>query len=89
VRALMNNRAAISGFDRPSRANRAACHSCATARQAHGARQPEPTGDLSRNHCTRQLEQTQRIAPRLGDDPIKYAVVHWPRQSGIQQGSCV
>ena len=56
-----------------------------TARQAHGAGQPEPTGELLRGQCTRQLQQSQRIALSFGEDPIPHAAVQWSRQRSIQQ----
>ncbi len=58
-----------------------------TARQTHGGGKPEPTGELLRRQSARQLQQCQRIALRLGDDPIPYAAVQWRGQSGIQQRS--
>ena len=42
-------------------------------RQRLRAEQAEPAGQLRRAQPSRQLEQRQRIAPRLGHDPITHA----------------
>jgi hypothetical protein len=38
-------------------------------------RDPESAGELGRGHPPRQLEQRQRVAPRLRDDPVPHALV--------------
>ena len=40
------------------------------SREALRAQQPEAARQLRRREASRQLEQRQRIAPRLGDDPV-------------------
>ena len=44
-------------------------------RQRPSLGQPEPAGELDRRQATWQLEQRQRVAARLGDEPIAHALV--------------
>ena len=41
-------------------------------RQIAGLRHPEPAGQLRRRQAPGQLEQRERVAPRLGDDPVAH-----------------
>ena len=53
------------------------------------ARESEAARQLSGVPAARQLEQRQRVAGRLGDDAIAYALVQRPCDHRPQQGSCV
>ena len=44
-------------------------------RQRRVVGQPEPARELGRREATRQLEQSQRVAARLGHDPIAHALI--------------
>jgi hypothetical protein len=44
-------------------------------RQRRGIRQPEPARKLGRRAATWQLEQRQRVAARLGHDPITHPLI--------------
>jgi hypothetical protein len=48
------------------------------ARQRRRGRQPEPAGHLHRRQRPRQLQQRERVAPRLGDDQITDPRIHRP-----------
>src|SRR3954468_9822071 len=45
-----------------------------TAPQRLSFEDPDPAGELCRRQALRQLEQCQRIAARLGDDPVAHAL---------------
>ena len=49
-------------------------------------RQAEPAGELGRRHAARQLQQGERIAARLGDDPVAHALVQRAAHGRRQQG---
>jgi hypothetical protein len=55
------------------------------AGQGLGVRQPEPTGQLGRRQPPRQLQQSQRIAPRLGHNPVPYPFVESAGNDRVQQ----
>ena len=46
-------------------------------RQRHAVGQPEPARELSEGSASGQLEQRQRVAARLGHDPITHPLVEW------------
>ena len=46
---------------------------------------PEPARELRRRQPTRQLQQRERVAARLGDDPVAHALVQPPRHRRRQQ----
>jgi hypothetical protein len=48
-------------------------------------REPEPACHLRRRQPTRQLQQRQRIAARLGDDPVAHAFIQRPPDHRVQQ----
>ena len=48
------------------------------ARQRGGVGQPEPARQLRRRQPARQLQQCERVAARLGHDPIAYPLVERP-----------
>ena len=50
---------------------------------------PEPARELGRRQPARQLQQRQRVAARLGDDPIAHPLVQPPRHGRRQQRACV
>ena len=54
-------------------------------RQRPRAGQPEPAGQLRRGQPARQLEQRERVAARLGDDPIADPRVERPGDRRVQQ----
>jgi hypothetical protein len=54
-------------------------------RQRHDVRKAEPAGKLRRGQAARQLEQGERVAVRLRDDPVGDAVVQTPGNGGVQQ----
>ncbi len=54
-------------------------------RQRPRVRTPEPTGQLRRRQPPRQLQQGQRIAAGLGDDPVPDALVEPPGDRRIQK----
>jgi hypothetical protein len=43
--------------------------------QRAGTGKPEPAGQLRRRQPQRQLQQRERVPPRLGDDPIAHPLV--------------
>ena len=45
---------------------------------------PEPTRELGRRPAAWELEQCQRIAARLGHDPITHALVKWAGDHGCE-----
>jgi hypothetical protein len=47
--------------------------------------QPEPTRQLVRRPAARKLEQRQRVAACLGDDPIAHTLVQRARHDALQQ----
>ena len=49
------------------------------ARQRSRVGEPEPAGELGRRQPARQLEQRERVAARLGEDPVAHALVHAAR----------
>ena len=49
--------------------------------------QPEPAGQLGRRTTPRQLQQGQRVAPRLPHDPIAHALVERTGDHGFEQRS--
>ena len=55
------------------------------ARQRHRAGEPEPAGQLGRRQSAWQLQQRQRVAPRLGDDLVAHPRVDRPGQHRVQQ----
>ena len=55
------------------------------ADQRHRARQPEAAGHRRRRQPARQLQQRERIARRLGEDPVTHALVERPGNRGVQQ----
>ncbi len=55
------------------------------AGQRQQLRQAEPAGHLRRRQAARQLEQRERIAARLGDDPVPDAFVEPARDDRRQQ----
>ena len=44
------------------------------------ARQAEPAGQFRRGQVTRQLNQGERVAVRLGQYPLPHAVIEWPAE---------
>ena len=80
----------------PPRAAAAACRGGATcdalqeaaldpARERARVRQPEAAGQLGRRQPARQLQQRQRVAARLGDDPVADPLVQPPGRGRGQQ----
>ena len=59
------------------------------ARERRRVRQPESAGELRRRQAARQLQQRQRVAPCLGDDPVAHAVIQRPTDHRAQQGACI
>ena len=53
--------------------------------QRHRRRQAEPARELRRRQPARQLQQSERIPARLGDDPIQHALIQPSRQDRLQQ----
>jgi hypothetical protein len=53
------------------------------ARQRAG--KAEPPGQFGRRQFMRQLDEGQRVAARLGEDPIPHAVIEWPADSRREQ----
>ena len=51
-------------------------------RQRRAVGQPEPARELGRRPAAWQLEQRQRVAARLGHDPITHALVKWTGDHG-------
>ena len=43
--------------------------------------------ELGRGKPARQLQQRQRVTPRLGHDAVAYRRVKWPGKHRIQQGA--
>ena len=73
---VVGERARAGGRSSPRSAPRAPC----------GAEHPEPAGQLRRGQPSRQLEQRQRVAPRLGDDPVADPLVqHEPHRRAQQR----
>ena len=58
-------------------------------RQRLGLQQPEPAGQLRRGQPARQLEDRQRVAVRLGDEPVAAPVVEPGGDDGREQGARV
>jgi hypothetical protein len=56
-----------------------------TTSQRHGVRQPKAPRQLLRGQPARQLDQGERVATGLCDDPISHPLVHWPCERRIQQ----
>ena len=54
-------------------------------RDRHRAGQPEPAGQLRRRPTSRQLQQGQRVAMRLGDDLVADPRIQRPGQRRVQQ----
>ena len=54
-------------------------------RQRHRRGQPEPACELYRGQSTRQLQQRQRVAARLQNDPIQHVFVQASGQDRLQQ----
>ena len=55
------------------------------AGQRRPAVQPEPARQLGGRPAARQLQQRQRVAARLGHDPIAHPLVERTRHHGLQQ----
>jgi hypothetical protein len=55
------------------------------ARQRYRAGEPEPAGQFRRAQSPRQLQQGQRVTPRLGEDLVPDTPVDRPSQHRIQQ----
>ena len=55
------------------------------ARQRRAVGQPEPARQLRGRPAARQLQQRQRVAARLGHDPIAHALVERTGDHGFQQ----
>ena len=53
--------------------------------QRQRRRQAEPAGELGGRQPARQLQQRERIAARLGDDPLQHRFVQPRREDGLQQ----
>jgi hypothetical protein len=53
--------------------------------QRQRVRQPEPAGQGRRAHPVRELEQGERIAPRLRDDPVADPLVERPWECRAQE----
>jgi hypothetical protein len=58
-------------------------------REGHRARDPEPAAELGRRQPVGQLEQRERVPPRLGDDPVAKLLVEPPADRRLQQGARV
>ena len=58
-------------------------------RQREQLGQPEPAGHLRRREPARQLQQRERVAARLGHDPVSDALVEPARDHGREQGARV
>jgi len=56
-------------------------------RKRDRAGQAESACQLGRRQPSRQLQQRQRIAARLGHDPVAHPSVHRPGEYRVQQGS--
>ena len=54
-------------------------------RQRHRRGQPEPARQLRRSQPPRQLQQRQRVTPRLGHDQVPHPRIQRPGQRRIQQ----
>jgi hypothetical protein len=48
-------------------------------------RRPKTAGRLGRRQPSRQLMERQRVAARLGEDPVADPLVHWPGDHRVQQ----
>ena len=55
------------------------------ARQLPAVGEPEAAGELGRRQPSRQLQQRERVAPRLGDDPGANLLVEPSRQHGLEK----
>ena len=55
------------------------------ARQCRRAVHAEPACQLGRRPAARELQQRQRVAAGLGDDPVAHALVERTRQHAVQQ----
>lgn len=53
--------------------------------QRHRWGQPEATAELCRRQPARQLDESERVAVRLDDDPIQHRLVEPGRQDGLEQ----
>ena len=60
-----------------------------TARQRPRVGTPEPAGQLRRGQPARQLQQRERIAARLGDDPVAHPLVQSPGDHRLQQRASI
>ena len=58
-------------------------------RQRLEVRRAESARQLRRRQPTRQLQQSKRVAARLGDDPVADAFIQAPGDGGMQQRRCV
>ena len=47
--------------------------------------EPEAAGELGRRQPSRQLQQRERVAPRLGHDPVANLLVEPSRQHGLEE----
>jgi non-heme chloroperoxidase len=54
---------------------------CQWSRSGHG----EATGQLACGRAARQLQQGERVAAGLGDDPVSHSLVQPPRKDRVQQ----
>ena len=54
------------------------------ARQQGAVGQSEPSRQLARRQAARQLQQRERVAPRLGQNPVADPRVQWPADSRRQ-----
>ena len=50
---------------------------------------PEPSGQLGGGQASRELDQPERVAARLGDDPVAYPIVQYGRHLRGEQRPCI
>ena len=55
--------------------------------QGHRGRQAKPTRELRRGQPSRQLQQSERVATCLGNDPLQHRFIQPSRQDRLQQRS--
>ena len=74
-----------------ARKRRTRCTKVSSTRLAKRPRvgESEPARELRRRQPTRQLQQRERVATRLGDDLIAHALVQPPRHGRRQQPASV
>ena len=57
--------------------------------QRQRCRQPETSGELGGRQPARELQERERIAACLGDDPLEHGLVQPRREDGLQQRPCI